>query len=373
MRALTLLLCFASSAMASPQVAVWGALGDAAARPGPIEARLGEPVHLFAVVRHRGRWYSDAPRLRGVRRPRPLSDLGDVRVTWRLVEPRQHHAETPSPNPGNPAYSNSVLFGPRHGQWLGYDTLEYHAAPVAEGPRLTLTEARPSHPRLQAQGRGRGTVRYQAVVTLAGQAHASPGPEALQRGGISPRVFRVSFRGADDLVGWLESFYNVPNVFGSAGRGANHQTERHQGADCADVLVGAARKAGAKVPYTSVAGLGPHTDALTERLLMDADGLWRQTEAGRERVTLRFGRDVQAGDLLLIKYAPVDWTGRVWDHIGMLGPDGGVPQVFDLEDPVLHIGYLYGLVSQPARAHGVAVVEFRRLKRPYLRQMARRR
>jgi hypothetical protein len=48
-------------------------------------------------------------------RLRPLARLNVTQITWYRVEPRPHHTFTAPPTKGNPAYSNAVLFGPRHG------------------------------------------------------------------------------------------------------------------------------------------------------------------------------------------------------------------------------------------------------------------
>src|SRR5205814_7803584 len=100
--------------------------------------------------------------------------------------------------------------------------------------------------------------------------------DAVGPRGILPTVMRVSFRadGADDLPAYLTSFFNVPNLFGSAGTGTGHQTDLHQGADCADVIVGAARKMGEALPYSSVAGLFEHTHPVTPPLYLTPDGLF---------------------------------------------------------------------------------------------------
>jgi hypothetical protein len=373
MRYLIPLLLFALPAAAAPRAVVLASIDGAAARRGPIEAQRGQTVTLYPAVRRGGRWFTSAPKVRGVskRKLRALADLGpDLRISWRLVEPTPHHVETPPPNFGNPAYSNAVLFGRRHGTWLGYDTLEYEQREVAQSPSLVVKQAQPTHPKLVAQSRGLGTVRYSVALTAGAKAWASPGPEAVAQGGISPRVFRISYRGADDLVGWLESLYNVPNVFGSAGKGRAHQTDRHQGADCADVIVGAARKAGARIDYTSVSGLYRETTPRSERLFLDQDGLHRiEADGSHTPVVLRWGKDVQRGDLMLIKYKVADFTGRKWDHIGVLGDDAGTVGAFDVADPVLHIGYLYGLVSETAGSHGPAVVQFSRFKRRHQRAL----
>lgn len=361
-------LMLSSSAAQAARVRILATIDDDRARTGPIEARADEQVTLYAAVQVGRRWYTDAPRPRLRGKVRPLADLKATAITWSQIEPRPHHVETPPPNLGNPAYSNSVLFGPKHGKWLGYDTLEYVSHPAQAQPSapgvLPIPQIKPTHPKLRSHG-GLGTMRYAVRVELPdGEVVTSPGLEAQSRGGIERSVFRLSVRSGDDLLGWLTSYYNVPNVFGSAGKGRKHQTDLHQGADCADVIVGAARKAGSKMPYVSVAGLRPWTRPLTKRLYLDAEGLKALTEEGPgEAVVLEHGADVKRGDLMLIKYARHDWTGRRWDHIAVVGADRGEPGVFDPEDPVWHMGYLYGLIEEPARKQGLMVVQFVRLKK----------
>jgi hypothetical protein len=362
-------------AYAAPSAHVVASVGDGPATDRAVEAKLGQTVTLYAALRKGRTWFTDAPALkvRGRRiarkRVRPLAQAGaQVQVRWLQVEPSPHHTATPPPNPGNPAYSNSVLFGPRHGKWLGYDTLEYAEHPLNTADAAPqLTRATPTHPGLQVN-RGLGTLRYKVVVEVDGQAHASRGAEAVKKGGIDPRVFRVSWRNGDDLVGWLTSLFNVPNVFGSAGRGRAHQTDRHQGADCADVIVGAARKAGAALEYSSVSGLVRHTRPRSGLLRMEHDALWALDDAGQPvPAELRWGLDVAAGDLLLIKYN-FDATGRTWDHIGVLARDDGrLPGLLDGADALMHIGYLTGLVDEPMAKQGAATVQVVRFK-PQLRK-----
>lgn len=365
MRTVFILIYLSSGAWAAPAV-IFAQAGDGPPRAAHVEARRGETVRLFAAVKHKRQWYSDAPELRVRQRritPRPLADLGGVAITWSLVEPRQHHVDTPPPNFGNPAYSNSVLFGTQHGKWLGYDTLEYTATPLApKASTLSVTRATPTEPRLAVNG-GLGTMRYAVRVTSDAGTFESPGANAVQRGGVRESVRRVSFRAGDDAVGWLTSFFNVPNVFGSAGRGRHHQTDRHQGADCADVLVGAWRKAGVKMPYTSVAGLYRYADVVTPKLLSLPEGLFEiDGDARGPAAAYAFGTDVRRGDIVVIDYGLMVGTGRTWDHIGMVGDDRGTIGAWDAEDGLLHMGYLYGLEHTPLRAQGPAVIQVLRLK-----------
>jgi len=281
--------------------------------------------------------------------------------------------DTDPPNPGNPAYSNAILFGKKHGSWLGFDTIEYHETdiPGASESALTVSRVRPTNDKVNVHG-GLGTMRYRVRARIGAQELGSHGAAEVSRQGISTRVMRVTFRSGDSLAGHLRGYFNVPNVFGSAGgSGKRHQAARYQGADCADVLIGAAREAGARVPYTSVAGLRAHTVKLTPRLLLRRDGLY--SEDGLTRQTLRFNEELSSGDLMLIDYKGFDGSPRSWDHIAMIDRDRGKAGVFDPDDPVLHMGYLYGLTEAPAHTEGPAYVQFRRLKKKYRRQMDRRR
>lgn len=357
----------------APEIEVFLVAGLAGEVPAdrPVEALRGEPVTIQIVVQvgrgPRARYYSDASvfvrrgrRIQG-RSVLPLAPLG-LRIAWWLVEPHQHHVKTPPPNPGNLAYSNAVLFGPRHGKWLGFDTLEYHESPIAgaEGPRLVVNRANPTHPKLQRHG-GLGTLRYKATVDWQGVTIASPGAEATSALGIRAEVQRVSFREADDFVGYLTAYYNVPNVFGSAGAGLAHQTEQFQGSDCADVLVGAARRAGARMAYTSVEGLRREARLVTPKLLLEPRGItFAEGPRKGQPAVLRYGTDVRRGDLMLIDYVGWDGSSRTWDHVAVLSRDVGTSGVFDPQDRVMHMGYLYGLVEVPASADGAAIVQFLR-------------
>ncbi|MDY0004473.1 MAG: hypothetical protein RBU30_24460 [Polyangia bacterium] len=336
-----------------------------------VSALRGEPVSIFVVVRvgrgPRALFFSDASEfVRHGRRQkggsvRPLSPLGRT-ISWWRVEPHQHHLKTPPPNKGNQAYSNAVLFGPRHGKWLGFDTIEYHESRIdgAQGPRLVVDRSLPTHPKLKVH-RGLGTLRYKATVEWEGTTLTTPGAGATSAQGIRSEVLRVSFRDGDDFVGHLTSYYNVPNVFGSAGPGILHQTEQFQGADCADVLVGAARRGGARMAYSNVEGLRREARVVSPRLLLGKSGVtFADGPRKGQRAELRFGSDLQRGDLMLIDYVGWDGSNRTWDHVAVLSKDAGTPGVFDPEDLVMHMGYLYGLVEASAGADGEAVVQFLR-------------
>jgi hypothetical protein len=383
----------------SPTLLLASSLDGAPATDGPVHPRRGQRVVLFAVVQvGRGvgaRYHTAAPSLtlhgRAVRAQqlRPLAELGVLRFNWLQVEPQPHHVTTDPPNPGNTAYSNAVLFGRNHGRWLGYDRIEYVEMPMAgeRGPSLTVTRVRPTHPKVNVHG-GLGTMRYKVTVQLGERLLATPGAEATTKPGISPRVTRVSFRSSDDLVGYLRSYFNVPNVFGSGGHGATHQAELFQGADCADVIVGAARAGGARATaYTSVLGLRGLTTQVTGKLLLSDKGIFAAEGPDKgQPVRLRFTADdgigastprprsapaeIHRGDILLIDYVGFTDSPRSWDHVGVVSEDRGVAGVFDPQDQILHMGYLYGLIEAAAHTEGPAIVQVLRFKPAILRAIA---
>lgn len=338
---------------AAPRVVILAAVDDGRPRARNVSSRLGTPVTLYAAVRRGRRLYTDAP----VRGARPLKG---ATFRWSRVEPRLHHTSTPSPNGSNPAYSNSVLFGPRHGKWLGFDNIEYHTTPIRRARRasIVVTEATPTDRRLRS---GAGTMRYQVHVTLDGQTWSSPGVEAITQTGIDPSVRRVSFRAADDFVGYLTAYHNVPNLFGSAGKGSRHQTDRFQGADCADVIVGAARLGGARIDYTHAAGLTRYARPVGGLLNVDGTSI-THTDTGQP-AHLVFGRDVRRGDLMLIDYSTFDVTRRKWDHVAVIESDGGERGRFDSQDRVLHMAYLTGLKSQTLASRPAATIQILRFRR----------
>jgi len=357
-------------AAAEPRAFIVASVDGSDPVPGPILARAGQTVSLYAVVEEgkgaRSRFLTDAPTLTVGKRKVSAARMGRPDPTWTFawfqVEPYPHHVALPPPNQGNPAYSNAILFGPQHGRWLGYDTIEYHetVVPKATASRLDITRATPTHPNVNIHD-GLGTMRFKVTVTGPGFTASSPGEDAKEGHGISRQVLRVGFRQGDDLPGWLTTFFNVPNVFGSGGSQAQHQTDLFQGADCADVIVGALRTAGVALPYTSVKGLLSHARPVTPRLFMNAGGVFTYVDGHPgDPVRLAFGSDVRPGDLVLIDYVGPAASPRTWDHVAVVATDAGKLGEFDPEDQVMHMGYLYGLADEPAKSQAPAIVQFLR-------------
>src|SRR5207245_391846 len=126
----------------------------------------------------------------------------------------------------------------------------------------------------------------------------------------------------DSFVGWLTSFFNVPYVFGSAGKGAKSQAERRVGADCADVLVAALRSTGARnMDYSSVMYLIDHLPHVSPPAQIGACPSTGPCAAATPPI--RFARDVRPGDFLALDYVGASELPRPWDHIVAVVEDRG--------------------------------------------------
>ena len=362
MRAAFLLLALTAPVRAAPTCALDGraflegrALGTRGVARA-VDARLGEKVEVFVAAPGRidGRpvifGESGAPGRTS------FAGCGPVSGAWRRVEPRMEHTATRAPNAHLSIYANAVVFGPSHGRWIGFDRIEYfETALPAQGPRLEVADAAPTEPAAGREGRWAqlGAMRLAATVRLGDVSAATPGAEDAPDGQISPRVFRYTFRADDTFLGWLGSFLNVPYLFGSAGKGARSQAERYVGADCADVLVAAYRRAGRlDLAYSSVEGL--------TRTLLRVAGPVRVGAPDAPRTSLRVGVDVVAGDLLALDYVHADELPRAFDHIVAFvedrGPGGQPDGVLGPEDLVVDSGDKEALKLAPLERQGEVIV-----------------
>jgi len=321
-------------------------------RDGPTEARIADKPELMVVGIGRegmrrvvlmdavdGRVEIGGHPVRAAERRRWPDE---VLVSWSLVEPHAFREEgRPSPVGTTTPWHSNVSTDPRDfGRWLGYDEITYFETRLPGKTRRRPALVRPSHEDEDLFG-GLGTIRYKVEVTLPdGRVLATPGARAVDRYGILPSVHRVSLRRDDTILGYLTGYFLVPEVFGSAGPGKNHQTERFVGADCADVLTGAVRRAGYhKVWHASAAALGRYARAVAGPAQLDQDGHPDRPIRG-----------VVEGDLVRIDYGgSLDGaTPRSWDHVGVLWRDrsdpagparGGPDGALDGFDLILHMGH----------------------------------
>jgi hypothetical protein len=351
--ALALVLASAGSAAARPalQTVVIVGRGGARApwRDGPTEARLDQEAQLMVVGvgRERGRRVyfidGDDPVEIGGRaiRARDRRAWGAASVRWFQVEPHAFREEgRAAPNGATTRWHSNVSTEPGDfGRWLGYDEITYFETRLPGTARRRAARVRPSNRAEDLHG-GLGTMRFRVEVRSDGAVLSTPGARAVDRFGILPSVHRVTIRRDDTILGHLTGYFLVPEVFGSAGTGKNNQTERFVGADCADVLTGAARRAGyRKVWHTSAAALGRYARVIAGPAQLDERGVPDRTIDG-----------IRAGDIVRIDYGGSlsGATPRSWDHVGLIwsdrsdpdGPERGGPDgKLDGFDLVVHMGH----------------------------------
>jgi hypothetical protein len=323
---------------------------------GPTEARLADKPQLAVIgIARKGKrrlLVADSAlgsiKLRGVRTRGRITwaELGRVSVQWAQVEPHAwRQKDVPASNGATTRYhSNVSTTATSFGKWLGYDAIRYFESPLGSWSAKPATRIRPAvvkskDPTAPDFG-GLGTMRYRVTVRVNGKTYATPGAEAVDKKGILPSVHRVSIRKDDSVLGHLTAFYLVPEVFGSAGQGRNHQTERFIGADCADVITGAVREAGfRKVWHTNVAGLTRYARAVTKTVELDREGNPGSEVAG-----------IAEGDIIRIDYGGSlsGHTPRSWDHVALLFEDRSDPKgplkgkangKLDGFDLVIHMGH----------------------------------
>lgn len=197
-----------------------------------------------------------------------------------------------------------------------------------------------------------GTMRFKVAVEYRGRKAVSEGIETMEKdGGI--RAHRISVRGntGNDLLDWACSLFNLPYIWGSASitrTSEGHQAEKYIGADCADFVVCAARRAGYEVPYKGSQYLTPYTLTVAKPDSLNLKG--EHLLLGKTiPVDEADPRAVHLGDLVL-------WS----NHVAMFAGDNG-NGVLDSGDEVVQI-----LFHEPARlpiqeayAGSFAVVRFK--------------
>jgi hypothetical protein len=267
-------------------------------------------------------------------------ELAGARARWSTVEPHGFRT-TPAANGVTSEFYSNVSMDPKtFGTWMGFDAIDYFERVVEPwGTVLSIPAIVTSGEENAQQMPGLGTVRYKVEVEVAGTTLATSGAEAIDTLGLLPTVHRVSVRRADDFLGYLSAYLLVPEVFGSAGGGRTHQTDRFTGADCADVMVGAMRRMGRALPYTNVAGLPAYTKQVAGLVELDDQGMPAREIAG-----------VREGDLIRIDYGGTlrGHTPRAFDHVAALWEDlsdpdgpskGAADGKLDGFDLVIHMGH----------------------------------
>ena len=362
-----MLALFVAAQLVADRAVIVGRVEDGPWTDAATEARLDQKAELAAVViAHRGKRRvvlvpDGVMKLRLGGRAvaqRELEPLPAAKLRWFAVEPHGFRASPAANGATSDFYSNVSLEPKTFGKWLGYDRIDYfERALTADRPIIPAKIDSPD-----ATLPGLGTQRFKVEVEVLGAHLASSGAEATDTFGITRAVHRVSIRRGDDFLGWLAAYLLVPEVFGSAGTGRNHQSERFTGADCADVLVAALRRSGRSIKYTNVAGLPAHATTIASATELDDRGMPPHAIAG-----------VVAGDVIRIDYGGTlrNHTPRDWDHVAALWEDrsdpkgphrGGADGKLDGFDLVIHMGHPR-LVIEPLARQSPATIDVLRWKR----------
>jgi hypothetical protein len=251
-------------------------------------------------------------------------------LRWYLVFP---DLSRPYNNANPPGTANAY-------KWRGIDEIDYYRVELTslrdQWEVEPLRQAKALHQHIPAWLKGRdlegasifyhddlGTFRFQAVMEDGDKVSRTPGVEDRDDLGISQRVFRVSVRPDDSFLGHLQSWYNVPGVFGST----SPQSWRFLGVDCADVLMAAhGKKRGRK----------PRKNYNVSMLVHGAKAVaTAQLEGGQPQGEApRWGETLRPGDFIAVKYP----GGSRYQHIGALQGDTDADGVLSDEDVVLHAG-----------------------------------
>ena len=274
-------------------------------------AEVGVELYAVLVVKdgNATTYYSDAGAIRIGRHDyttMPLDEAPSHVLLWYKVEPTIE------------SVSNEVSGS------FKYEDIEYaetlinrmmaNSLPADVRPTLTTD-----------YGDGVGTMRYRLAAYTADGVFRTPGADARNNtkwsGGVIDKVVRVSLRRDDTYIGYLTEMYGQPYIWASAGWSDRmHQTERLEGADCADFVVYGARRMGKHIRYTFTGGLSRYTTNLgsarpdQDGVYMDASGHPMQFPA--------------VGDLVLFP-----------GHVGVLTADRGEIGVLDGEDLMMHALY----------------------------------
>jgi len=234
---------------------------------------------------------------------------GDLSVGWFKVEPAQR-----------------CLDNTNNG-WH-WEKVKYKETPFKKDAWVIEADVDPT---FLVPQKGKGTMRFKAKISYNSKMVSSPGAESYGKTGIKENVPRISVRGNTGIpiVDWGYSFMNQPYIWGSespTGKDENHQSERYIGADCADLVVAAARKAGHKIKYGGSHNLSPNdarrdTEFISREPVLYTDGVYRKNG---KPVKIN-QENVKIGDIVLYNR-----------HVGILTKDLSPVGILSSKDLVLH-------------------------------------
>lgn len=310
-------------------------VADGIARSENIELDWGAQAELGVAVEHEGLVYASFEKLElqgqtvSAKSIRPLREMPGLQaVVFIKVESERQHYSNSNKTPGwwdDIAYSESV--------WK-----------CSQGEPVAVDVAGMARRGVSWQGVPVGTMRFKAALEFPNHYLSTPGAGAVQRGGSMPGVLRISRKGntGNRAVDEALALANLPYIWGSAAfKGvstpSSHQAERNIGADCADLVVAAWRKAGlTNMRYSGAAPLAASLKG-RGRAFSPArveNGIYRNKQ----------GKSIPVGSDGVAPGAGIFWVyGKGRGHAGILvqdlGPDGRANGVLDVHDPVFHTSW----------------------------------
>lgn len=214
-------------------------------------------------------------------------------------------------------------------QWSDYGKIDYKRVEIkafenqkeVELTNKILEESRPkNNPYYNAK---LGSFWFEVEVVLKnGKVIKTKGIKNVERKGLSPKVFRVSYMLDKTYIGYLTTFFNVPGIFGSM----PYQSRNYIGVDCADVLVASSK----------VMNKQKNTKNYNVVMLVDKFKTKVKTKIieGTPSKKLLWGKEFNKGDFIAVKYRK---NGR-YAHIGMLYADENKNGILDKEDSIINAG-----------------------------------
>ena len=270
-----------------------------------------------------------------------IKEIDGASIKWFQIQPNI-----------NIQYNNAVWpWLPNAYKWKGYDKIKYARVPIHQfddiwevnilpevgltanlSKPLTRSDAQlsnferrvigPRKDKNQFSSSYMGSFWFQAEVKKDGRTFQTPGINSRDNRGISQKVFRVSIKQGNDLLGNLTSYFNVPSIFGST----PYQVKNHIGVDCADVLMAAYCKTN-NVPIAKDYNVA----MLTSKFKTIVKSRIR---AGKLVSEIRWNKEIQAGDFIAVRYP----KSKQYQHIGALYNDQNGNDLLDGEDLILHAG-----------------------------------
>ena len=214
-------------------------------------------------------------------------------------------------------------------KWVGYGKIDYKRVEIKsfrDSKKVILTREVLEANRLDGNylyNSKLGSFWFEAEATLkSGKVVKSKGIRNIEKKGLSPKVFRVSYMLDKTYIGYLTTFFNVPGIFGSM----PYQSRNYIGVDCADVLVAT----------TKIMNHEKNTKNYDVSMLVDKFNIKVKLsiDNGKPDKLLQWGIDFNKGDFIAVNSSP----DSKYYHIGMLYGDENNNGILDEEDTVINAG-----------------------------------